>query len=174
MIKIADEIGLEAGAGIGVGLIVLLSLIQVSKLQINPWTMVGRVITCPFKALGRAMTADLTVRIDQLSSDVRIVSERVKQVNDELETFKHESAVAQAKDEEDKIVQKRADIIRFGDDIRSQRPRSIEHFNNILDSITEYERYCETHPMFENSKAVSTIQFIKADYERRLKTNDFL
>lgn len=38
------------------------------------------------------------------------------------------------------------------------------HFENILDDIDDYEKYCSSHPNFKNSRGHVVIQSIKDKY----------
>lgn len=49
-----------------------------------------------------------------------------------------------------------------------------EHFDQILDDITRYERYCADHPEYENNKAVFAIANIKRVYQKCADENIFL
>lgn len=176
LIEILKVLGIDPETGVmGCVIIVLaLSVIQVSKIELNPWTMIGHALLVPFKCIGKAFTSDLTQRFESMSTDMKAMSDDIKRLHAEIDNMKRESDTMRQRDEEDKFVQKRYEIIRFGDDIRCNREYSLEHFNSVLDAITEYRHYCDTHPMFENSKAVSTIKFIEENYQERLKTNNFL
>lgn len=65
-------------------------------------------------------------------------------------------------------------ILRFNDEIQHDTRHSKEHFNQILDDITSYERYCDNHPEYENGRAVLAIANIKRVYEKCSKDNSFL
>lgn len=65
-------------------------------------------------------------------------------------------------------------IIRFDDEIRHNKMHTEEHFSQIMDDITDYERYCREHPDYKNSKAVSAIAKIKSTYEKCKDQNLFL
>ena len=41
-------------------------------------------------------------------------------------------------------------ILRFDDEIRHHVKHTEEHFNQIMDDIDEYERYCSAHPNYKN------------------------
>jgi len=49
-----------------------------------------------------------------------------------------------------------------------------EEWKDTLDTITNYERYCETHPEFKNESAVQTIDYIKNQYKYVIEHNLFL
>lgn len=44
-------------------------------------------------------------------------------------------------------------ILRFNDEILHEQRHTKEHFDQILDDITRYEKYCDEHPEYENNKA---------------------
>lgn len=46
----------------------------------------------------------------------------------------------------------RANILRFYDELIEQKKHGKEFFNEMMDTITEYEKYCQTHPNFPNGK----------------------
>ncbi|MCM1325867.1 MAG: hypothetical protein NC243_06615 [Lachnoclostridium sp.] len=65
-------------------------------------------------------------------------------------------------------------IIRFDDEIRHHVRHTEEHFNQILDDIDEYDRYCRSHLDYKNSKAVLAIENIWHTYEKCRRDNSFL
>lgn len=65
-------------------------------------------------------------------------------------------------------------IIRFDDEIRHKTKHTEEHFNQIVDDITMYEKYCKLHPNYENNKAVMAIENIKDTYKKCRSDNSFL
>lgn len=65
-------------------------------------------------------------------------------------------------------------IIRFDDEIRHHEYHTEEHFNQMLEDIDDYERFCRDHPNYKNNKAVSAIKNIKKVYEKCREENSFL
>lgn len=65
-------------------------------------------------------------------------------------------------------------ILRFDDEIRHDEKHTKEHFDQILEDITKYERYCKDHPEFPNNKALFAIKNIKSVYEKCVKEGSFL
>jgi len=120
---------LVSGGGI---LILLLTLIQVTPLKLNPWSVVA-------KALGKALTVDVLEKLDENSASTC-----------------------------------RYRLIRFDDELRHHVKHTQEHFDQILDDITIYERYCKEHPNYPNSKAVLAIENIKSTYIKCREENSFL
>lgn len=65
-------------------------------------------------------------------------------------------------------------IIRFNDEIRHNVRHTEEHFNQIIDDIDTYEKYCRTHPKFPNGKGVHSVANVKKIYEKCSDENSFL
>lgn len=65
-------------------------------------------------------------------------------------------------------------ILRFDDEIRHDEKHTKEHFDQILEDITKYEKYCAAHPEFPNNKAVFAIKNIKNVYQRCTEEGTFL
>lgn len=120
---------LVSGGGI---LILLLTIIQVTPLKLNPWSVVA-------KALGKALTVDVLDKLDENTASTC-----------------------------------RYRLIRFDDELRHHVKHTEEHFDQILDDITTYERYCKEHPNYPNSKAVLAIENIKSTYVKCREENSFL
>lgn len=120
---------LVSGGGI---LILLLTLIQVTPLKLNPWSVVA-------KALGKALTVDVLDKLDENTASTC-----------------------------------RYRLIRFDDELRHHVKHTEEHFDQILDDITIYERYCKEHPNYPNSKAILAIENIKSTYIKCREENSFL
>lgn len=65
-------------------------------------------------------------------------------------------------------------ILRFDDEIRHKVKHTEEHFNQIMEDIDDYERYCSGHPNYKNSKTVSAIENTRRTYEKCRRENSFL
>lgn len=107
----------------------------------------------PWSWLGNQINKDLLAEIKTMKS--------------EIDTIRDENREVHAKD-------CRVRILRFADEIYLEQPHSQEHFKQILGDITHYERYCESHPEFENQIAVAAIEQITESYNKRLRKHDFL
>ena len=122
------------------------TLIQIAPIKINPWSALA-------KAIGRAINGELIEKVDKLESDVRTINDKVD-----------ESGARTA----------RARILRFGDEIIHGVRHSKEHFDDVLDDITDYENYCNDHPNFKNGKTGLTSNLIQETYKKCLKEHDFI
>lgn len=65
-------------------------------------------------------------------------------------------------------------ILRFNDEILHDQKHSKEHFDQILEDITRYEKFCDEHPEYENNKAVLAIENIKRVYKKCSDESTFL
>ena len=131
----------------GGGLIaVLLTLVQITPVKIHPWSAIA-------KAIGRAVNADVLREID----DVKIGLRNHIQTDDERNADEH-----------------RARILRFNNELLRDIPHTREEFIEVLNDIDHYERYCKSHPDYENNRAVHAIANIGRVYDERLQKHDFL
>lgn len=135
-------------AGIALLGVALATIIQVSPIKLDPWTWLARWI-------GRAINGELIEKVDKLEK--------------KIERMDHDAGEQRAKDA-------RARVLRFGDEIlhNDNDRHSKEHFDDILQDITEYEKYCEEHPEFENNRMQLTAQKIKDTYKKCWEEHRFL
>lgn len=124
----------------------LATVIQISPIKLDPWTALAR-------AIGRAINKEVIEKVEKLESDVSTINAKVD-----------ESGAKTA----------RARILRFGDEIIHGVKHSKEHFDDVLDDITDYERYCEGHPCFKNGKTGLTSALIRDTYKKCLQEHDFI
>lgn len=136
----------EIGAYAGGALLLGMSLLQISPINVNPWSWIARFI-------GRAINKEVLEKVENLSQDVK------KNKKD---------------DDEQWVSLSRSHILRFGDELLHGVDHSKEHFDQILLDISKYEHYCNDHPDYPNGKAIATIQQIKKTYQKCLDENSFL
>lgn len=67
-------------------------------------------------------------------------------------------------DEDEGARNRRYRILRFYDELCEKRQHSESHFEDILDDIDAYEKYCDKHPNFKNSRGHVAMQEIKRTY----------
>lgn len=124
----------------------IMSLVQIAPIKFNPWSALASWIG---RAINREMMED--------------VSSMRKTLNNHI-----------TKDDERYAKNCRLRILRFNDEILQQKMHTKEHFDEILDDITEYERYCREHPDYKNNKAVLAIRNVENVYQECLAKNSFL
>jgi hypothetical protein len=126
--------------------VALATLFQIAPVKLNPWSALA-------KAVGRAINGEVIEKVDKLEKD--------------LSSIRNDADERAAKDA-------RVRILRFGDEILHDKLHSKEHYDQILQDITEYEHYCVTHPDFKNNTTVITTARILETYEQCLKDHSFL
>lgn len=143
----------ELLAGGGGALIILLTLIQVSPIKVNPWSSL-------VKWFGKNLNTEVVSKVDKLEASITDLTKKQEE--------------AEARTEKRDIDLCRMRILRFADELRRGIDHSEEFFDQVLDDITDYKHYCESHTDYENNKAVAAIQKIERTYQERLDKNDFL
>lgn len=68
----------------------------------------------------------------------------------------------------------RRNILAFDDELRRGMDHSEESYNQILEDMNHYSRYCKQHPEYENNKAVNAIRHINDVYQRVKAENKFI
>lgn len=134
--------GLSAGAII---LIILMSLLQVSKININPWSWI-----C--KKIGNLLNADIL--------------KEVREIDKKLDAHIKES-------EEQYLIATRRDILEFCNSCMNKRRHTYEQFRFIIKKCDEYEKYIEDNHI-KNGEISSAIQEIHRIYNKCIQENDFL
>lgn len=70
---------------------------------------------------------------------------------------------------------RRSQILNFNNElIRKQPKHTKEEFVEILHVIDIYEKYCEDHPDYPNTRAVHAIANIQRAYDKGMTDGDFL
>lgn len=127
-------------------MVILMSLLEVSKIPINPWSRLAKLI-------GNALNADVLAEVKQTK----------KRLDDHIAT-----------DDERNANLLRTQILRFNDELVDDRKHTKEHFDEILSIIDDYEKYCRTHEGYKNNKCGHAIANINRVYDERLEKHDFL
>ena len=98
----------------------------------------------------------------------------LQNVQDKLDEIQKKLEAHCKTDDERYTKQCRTRILRFNDEIIRGMHHTKEHFDDVLDDITEYSRYCEMHKDFKNEKAVQAIANVTRTYQRCEEENSFL
>lgn len=130
-----------------------MTIIQVVPIKINPWSSLA-------KWLGKIINQDINKKVDQLSNQMNEIRYQNEKINYQIS--------------KDRAITSRVRILRFGDEVSRGLKHSEENFEQVLSDIDQYEKYCRSHPEFENNKTVVTTKLIKDTYEKRLKNHDFI
>ena len=68
----------------------------------------------------------------------------------------------------------RTQILRFADEIYAGVKHTREHFDDMLDTIDDYNLYCREHPEFKNMRTVNAQEKIVQIYKKCDKEHSFL
>lgn len=75
---------------------------------------------------------------------------------------------------QDRATDARRRILRASDEVQLGTSHSREWWEQIMEDISEYEKYCLTHANYENNKAKIAINELTKCYETRRERQDFL
>jgi predicted nucleic acid-binding Zn-ribbon protein len=135
-----------------------LSLVEVSPIKINPWSVLIKWIA---KLLG----------ISDLKTEIVQVRDRMDELEKKIDNMKISE---EEKDQLKEALAARRRILRFNDELLLKIKHSKEMFNDILKDITDYDNYCRTHPEFKNRKAVFAEENVARAYQQCMIDNSFL
>ena len=148
--------------------IILAGLIKIPKLELNIWNLIGRTI-------GRSINKEA---MDQATKNYEEMNTRVdnfaKEMNAQIKGISDKVDDLEKAGELERVRFARQRILRFNDENLCGQKHSKEHFDEVLDDITKYEHYCNTHEDYKNDKAVLAIESIREVYKQCMKTHDFL
>ena len=138
----------ELSGNIAIVLLALSVVVQITPIKLNPWTWIARKV-------GKAINHDEIEKINRIDSTL--------------------TNLRNAVDERD-AKRDRETILDFGDDLifDPDRRHSKDRFDNVVQHITEYNAYCDTHPEFKNNMTEATTKLILTTYEKCMKEHLFL
>lgn len=134
--------GLSVG---GIILVVVLSILQVSKIPVNPWSAI-------LKWLGNHLNADIRKQVTSIES-------------------KLDAHIAESVEKE--LVDTRRDILGFCNACMNKRKHTREQFVFVLKECDTYEEYIEKNNV-HNGEITAAIAEIKRLYSKCLRENSFL
>lgn len=153
--------------GGGGSLLIILTLIQISKIEINPWTFIGKALKTIGRAFGKVLNSAV---IDELNT---IKAEQQEMRKEQQETRVLLDGHIRMDDERNADLH-RSYILRFNTELLRHIEHTEEDFNEILYNIDCYEQYCEDHPKYQNNRAIHAIKHIKKVYDDHLENGTFL
>lgn len=137
----------------GVVVVLITTIIQGLSSKYKPWTYIAIQI-------GKAINKETLEKLDGLEKKVNEIEKHDKEQDE--------------KDKEEKAKAARRRILRYADEVRRKEKHSEEYFNDILDDVTFYRKYCNDYPSFKNEKSIMAIEAILKAYKHAYETNDFL
>lgn len=127
-------------------LLFLMTLVEITPIEVNPWSALA-------KWIGRAINADVLAKLEQ----------QEKKLDAHIRT-----------DDERNADMRRTRILRFNNELIRELPHTKEDFIDVLTDIDDYEAYCRENPEYKNNRAVHAIANIGRAYDERLQKHDFL
>ena len=127
----AYEIFLLVRENLGIGavvLIVVMSLMEFTKIKINPWSFIGNIFN-----------KELREKIDIQGEQISDLTDKINDVQKEVN--------------ENAAMSSRYRILRFDDEIRHGVLHTKEHYDQIIVDIDIYEKFCNRNPEFRNNLA---------------------
>lgn len=146
--------------GGGVGVVAVLSLLEIAPIKLNPWSAIA-------KAIGKAINADVL-------KDLQAVQAAQKEAQEALDKHIEDDKARQAADDEYKAETHRAAFLAFNTSLLRGELHTQEDFFDAFRHIDRYEDYCRAHPGYKNNRAAHAIANIGRVYDDRLKARDFL
>jgi len=101
-------------------------------------------------------------------------NDRFSEIVKEMAEIRRDLLRVEEKGDKREAVASRVRILQFSDELQEGRKHSKDSFDQVLSDVTEYERYCESHPNFKNNQTQATVSYIKRNYEDRLERRDFV
>lgn len=108
----------------------------------------------------------LVQRKDNKSDCSKKIIEMIQKLDEKIDKLDGELSERSA-------ISCRVRILKFMDEILEGWSHSKDSYNQVMQDITNYERFCAEHPLFKNHQTVATIEYIKNDFQEHLEKNDF-
>lgn len=144
--EIVNLTALQEGVSIGfIVLVILLSLVQVSKIKLNPWD---------------AILGWIGNRLN------KSINDKVEKVEKKLDQHIAESEVRDLRDT-------RQYILDFANACMYGRKYTYEQFKFVIKKCDEYEKYVEDNHI-KNGEVTSAISYIRKLYDKCRQNNSFL
>lgn len=102
-----------------------------------------------------------------LDAAIKSTDQRIEKIQSTLDKHIRE-------DEDEGARNRRYRILRFYDEMCEGRKHSESHFEDILEDIDEYERYCEKHRDFKNNRGTLAMRYISESYNKIKTKGGFL
>lgn len=151
MLEYLSDISITEAAGRAALILAAIGVfVQIAPIKWNPLSWIA-------KKLGKAMNGEWQ-----------------RQMDERMDKFESKIDKLEANMEESDAKMNRTKILRFGDEILRGQKHSKDHFDEILQSITEYDIYCENNPNFKNHMTDIVSKQIMATYEKCREENSFL
>lgn len=136
----------------GLAFVILASLLQISKININPWDKI-------FGWIGDRLNSNLNAQLEEFKNEM-------KELKDRLNDHIRESEIKDLQDI-------RRDILEFANSCMNGRKHTKEQFDFIIKECDDYESYIEKNNI-KNGVVTSAIREIRRLNDKCIQENSFL
>lgn len=136
----------------GLAFIILASLLQISKININPWDKI-------FGWIGDRLNSNLNAQLKEFKKEMT-------EIKDHLNSHIRESEIKDLQDI-------RRDILEFANSCMNGRKHTKEQFDFIIKECDDYESYIERNDI-KNGVITSAIKEIRRLNDKCIQENSFL
>lgn len=120
--------------------------------------------------IGGGIFAFIQWLVDKISDALGKKNKTMKAIE---ELSKQIETLQETVDERDAVLA-RTHILRFNDELYNGVKHSKEYFVQQLEDIDNYDKFCDKHPKFRNSRTTLASQNIKDTYNRLFDEHKFL
>ena len=124
--------------------------------------------------LGVIASGGLWTFIQFLISRKDGVKEDIKAIKTDQAAIKAEVKAVYETIDRNEAQRARTQILRFADELYMGKMHTKEHFDEILAACDSYNKFCDTHPDFENMRTVKAQKRISDVYDKCNKDQSFL
>jgi uncharacterized protein YoxC len=97
--------------------------------------------------------------------------DRLKELLDAIKGVKKDVDAVRSEADRREAILSRTHILRFRDELYNDVKHTSEYFEQTLDDIEVYERFCNDHPDFANGRTKAAAKYIREEYERLFKAH---
>lgn len=154
---------------IGGVILFIISLIKIPKLELNVWGWLMQMFS-------KSINKETMKEFESLKVDIKNLKNDVNDLKDDIVKLDNKITESNERDEEERAKTARQNILVFNDELlfHSDIKHTKERFDNVLEQIDFYEKYCKKHENFKNNKAVFAIKHIKDIYDYCMAEGTFL
>ena len=164
-LKSIFELVKNNGSTILIVITIILSMVEVSKIPLNPWKWIGKCLKYFAKTINNAINEDIYTELKEIKNNQKDLDDKINSVNDSLDSFKTETKLNVIKD-------KRRQILRFYNECYRGIDHNREEFNWVRNVYNDYERMLNEMGM-KNGEIDDSYSYIMSDYYEHEKNHSF-
>jgi len=142
-----------------IALIIFLSLVEVSKIPVNPWSFIWKIISRILKSIGKAMNEDIYKELMDIKESQKEMQKQINSVSD--------------KADENAMKDKRSRILNFYNECFRGVQHSREEYDNIIETYVDYNTIIK-EKNFVNGKIDNAYAYIMETYHECEKNHTFI